>query len=236
MNLFKAKFKERIKRTDTVESLRFIPEQKPNFIPGQFLQVIFDPANPGNHLLNKYLSFSASPEREYVEFTKRLSNSNFSKRLKALQPGDEIWLKGPLGNCVFREKEQKIGFLIGGIGITPVISILEYITGRKLKVDVVLLYSNRVEEEIAFKPEIDHWRKENPNLKVFYTLTDCQPKGSERLCGHIDENMLAARIPDAQDRTIFIFGPPGMVKAVFEVCLKNVPKKQIELESFLGYS
>ncbi|MFH0796634.1 MAG: hypothetical protein V2A65_06195 [Candidatus Omnitrophota bacterium] len=88
MNFFKVKFKERVKRTDTVESFRFIPEQKPNFIPGQFLQVIFDPANSGNQLLNKYLSSSASPERDYLEFTKRLSDSDFSNRLKALHsPG-----------------------------------------------------------------------------------------------------------------------------------------------------
>jgi len=235
MNLFKATFKERVKRTGTVESFRFIPEQKPNFIPGQFLQVIFDPANSGNKLLNKYLSFSASPERDYFEFTKRLSDSDFSNRLKALQPGDEVWLKGPLGNCVFREEQPKIGFLIGGIGITPVISILEYITDRKFKTDIVLLYSNRTEEEIAFKSEIDRWRKENPNLKVFYTLTDCQPKDPECLYGYIDAELLTARMPDARDRIIFIFGPPGMVKAMFEVCLKSVPKEQIKTENFLGY-
>ena len=235
MNLFKVKFKERVKRTDTIESFRFIPEQKPNFIPGQFLQVIFDPANSDNQLLNKYLSFSASSERDYLEFTKRLSDSDFSNRLKALQPGDEVWLKGPLGNCVFREEQPKIGFLIGGIGITPVISILEYITDRKLKTEVVLLYSNRTEKEIAFKPEIDRWRKENPNLKVSYILTDCQLKDPEYLYGYIDENVLTTRMPDARDRTIFIFGPPGMVKAMFEVCLKSVRREQIKTENFFGY-
>ena len=235
MNFSKVKFTERVKRTDTVESFRFIPEQKLSFIPGQFLRVIFDPVNPGNQLLNKYLSFSASPERDYLEFTKRLSDSDFSNRLKALQPGDEVWLKGPLGNCVFREEQPKIGFLIGGIGITPVISILEYITDRKLKTDVVLLYSNRVEEEIAFRPEIDRWRKENSNLRVFYILTDGQPKDSECSYGVIDEKVLTNNMPDARDRTIFIFGPPGMVKAMFEVCLKNVRREQIKTENFLGY-
>ncbi|MCX5642743.1 MAG: FAD-dependent oxidoreductase [Candidatus Omnitrophica bacterium] len=235
MNIFKAKFKEQVKRGETAASFRFIPEQKPDFIPGQFLQVLFDPAHSGNKLLNKYLSFSASPQRDYLEFTKRLSGSDFSAKLKALQPGDEVWLKGPLGNCVFRAEQQKIGFLIGGIGITPVISILEYIADRKLETDIVLLYSNRAEEEIAFRPEIDQWRKENPNLKVCYTLTECQSKDAECLSGYIDEQTLAARMPDAQDRTIFIFGPPGMVKAMLEVCPKNVPREQIKTENFLGY-
>ena len=235
MNLFKVKFKERVKRVGAVASFRFIPDRKPDFIPGQFLQVIFDPVNSGNRLLNKYLSFSASPERDYLEVTKRLSGSDFSDKLEALQPGDEVWLKGPLGNCVFRPEQRKIGFLIGGIGITPVISILEYIADRKLKTDVVLLYSNRSEEEIAFRPEIDCWRKENSNLKVCYTLTECQSKDSECLSGYIDEQTLAARMPDARDRTIFIFGPPVMVKAMHEVCLKNVPGEQIKTENFLGY-
>ena len=56
---------------------------------------------------------------------------------------------------------EKIAFLIGGIGITPVISIIEHICDKKLSTDVALLYSNRNEDEIAFKKELHNWQSQN---------------------------------------------------------------------------
>ena len=122
-----AKCIQRIPRVSTIESFRFLLPEKISFIPGQFLEVVFAEANRENRQLNKYLSFSSSPTKEYIEVTKRLSNSPFSQRLKNLKIGDEVLIRAPLGSCVFKDDYKKIGFLIGGIGITPVISILDYI-------------------------------------------------------------------------------------------------------------
>ncbi len=85
MNELRARLIARIKRTPTVESFRFLPQEKMNFIPGQFTRLIFDEKNRENKELNKYLSFSSSPDREYVEVTKRLSSSVFSARLNNLK-------------------------------------------------------------------------------------------------------------------------------------------------------
>ena len=80
--------RERVARTPSVESFRFDLPEKLHFSPGQFGQVIFDPGERKNRDLNKYLSFSSAPERDYVEVTKRLSDSEFSRRLRSLRPGD----------------------------------------------------------------------------------------------------------------------------------------------------
>jgi ferredoxin-NADP reductase len=66
MKLFKAEFIENIIRTEDTESFRFIPEEKISFLPGQFLKLIFDEDSLDNRELNKYLSFSCSPHREYI--------------------------------------------------------------------------------------------------------------------------------------------------------------------------
>jgi ferredoxin-NADP reductase len=83
MKEVKVKFIEKIKRTPSVTSFRFLPAEKIDFIPGQFLQIIFDEKNRGNKDLNKYLSFSCSPQRDYIEITKRLSESEFSENWKS---------------------------------------------------------------------------------------------------------------------------------------------------------
>jgi len=241
----RAAFIESIRRTDTVESFRFVPQERMEFMPGQFLQFVFDQDNRDNPKLNKYLSFSSSPNKDYVEVTKRLGCSEFSQRLKGLKPGAEVILRGPLGYCVFEDGYKSIGFLIGGIGITPVISILGYIMDRGLDTDIRLLYSNRNEEEIAFKQEIDYYKSINNRIRLAYTVTECQPnppagvegtKDKRFFFGCIDRNLLLDEIDDLQDRMLFIFGPPKMVEAMQKLCLEAGCKKEnIKTERFIGY-
>ncbi|MDD5583451.1 MAG: FAD-dependent oxidoreductase [Candidatus Omnitrophica bacterium] len=229
------KFVERVPRTSATESFRFSSPVKIDFIAGQFMQVIFDRGVRGNKGLNKYLSFSSSPTKEYIEVTKRLSESDFSKQLRALKAGDEVLVNAPMGSCVFKDEYKKICFLIGGIGITPVISILEYIIEKSLGTDVLLFYSNRT-EEIAFKKELDSWRKNHCNIKVIYTVTSCQPKDTSCLFGTIDKDLIAANMDDAAERMFFIFGPPAMVTAMKNISLElGLEPSRIKTESFIGY-
>jgi glycine betaine catabolism B len=232
----RARFIERIERTPSVVSFRFSLAEGLEFTPGQFSQLVFDEKDKNNKELNKYLSFSCAPGKGYIEVTKRLSASAFSQCLRALKTGDELLFKTPLGACVFQEQYKKIAFLIGGIGITPVISILEYIMDKNLGTDVCLAYSNRSEEEIAFKKELDGWRSINGNIKVSYLVSDCQPKDSSCMFGRIDENLLKEHICDMQERVIFIFGPNKMVEAMNNLCLEvGCVKERIKTESFAGY-
>ncbi|MFN7170646.1 MAG: ferredoxin--NADP reductase, partial [Candidatus Omnitrophota bacterium] len=211
------KLKEKIKRTETVQSFRFIPGKKIDFLPGHFLQVIFDRENLLNKELNKYLSFSSSPTRDYIEFTKRLSESPFSQRLKNLSINEEILIEAPLGNCVFKEEYKKIGFLIGGIGITPVISILEYILEKNLSTSVSLLYANRSEEEIAFYPELESWQSSG-NIKVYF-FVDLPSRNNSLIFDKIDKKNINKYIPDIKERITFIFGHPKMVAEMKSICL-----------------
>jgi ferredoxin-NADP reductase len=236
MQEIKARLQEKIKRTASVESFRLLPFKKIDFLPGQFLQVIFDEADKSNKGLNKYLSFSSSPANAYIEFTKRLSESNFSQKLRDLKPEDEVLLKAPLGACVFKEEYKRIAFLIGGIGITPVISIVEYIIGNNLATDVLLIYSNRLEEEIAFKKELDYWQALNNKIKVRYIITEHQPKDKSCIFGRIDKELLLREALDLKERIVFIFGPPKMVEAMSTLSLElRCSKENIKTENFIGY-
>lgn len=236
METLKGRLIEKIKRTSSIESFRFILEKKIEFTPGQFLQVIFDQNNRDNKELNKYLSFSSSPNKEYIEVTKRLSDSKFSQSLNNLTIGSEVLFKAPLGACVYKSEYRKIGFLIGGIGITPVISIIEYIFDKRLNTDVVLIYSNRAEDDIAFRNELDQWKSLNKNIKVFYTVTECEPKDNSCIFGRIDKNLFIDKVKDFSERMFFIFGPPKMVEAMKNLCLEvGCKKDSVKTESFIGY-
>ncbi len=236
MAIITAKLIARIARTASIESFRFVPQEKFDFLPGQFVQFLFDEANSGNKELNKYLSLSSSPTQGYIEVTKRLSDSLFSQKLKGLGISDTVKLNAPLGTCVFKEEYEKIGFLIGGIGITPVISIIGYIVDNHLPTDVCLVYSNRSEEEIAFKQKLDQWRNVNLNIKVSFVVTECLPKDNTCIFGRIDKDLIKGRMCDITERVIFIFGPPRMVEAMNAISLEHGLKpEQIKKENFIGY-
>ncbi len=229
---------EKIERTGTIESFRFKPEEKIDFLPGQFLQVIFDEKDRNNRLLNKHLSFSCAPQNDYIEVTKRLSQSEFSQRLRQLREGDAVLFKAPMGNCVFKDEYHNIGFLIGGIGITPVVSIVEYILKKQLNTNICLLYSNRVEHDIAFKSELDYWQRTHPHLlHVLYVVSDCEPVDKRCMIGTINKDIVASHMSDWQERMIFAFGPPAMVSAMKNICLEELScnKELIKTEIFMGY-
>ncbi|MEI6631141.1 MAG: FAD-dependent oxidoreductase [bacterium] len=233
METIKARLIETIDRTPSIRSFRLMPEERIGFLPGQFLQVIFDPTQKE---LNKYLSFSCSPTKEYIEFTKRLSSSVFSERLRGLKSGDEVLLKAPLGSCVFKEEYKKIAFLIGGIGITPVISILEYIADKGLKNDALLFYSNRTDEDIAFRKELDLLQSLLKNIRAFYLVTECEPRDKKCLFGRIDKELLIKEMNDYRERIFFIFGPPKMVEAMQGLCLDiGCKEENVKTENFIGY-
>jgi len=236
MNDIRLTLKERVSRTASVESFRFVPAQELQFAPGQFLELIFDEKNRTNRDLNKYLSFSCAPGKAFVEVTKRMSQSQFSSRLRALVPGDTVLCRAPLGTCIFKDAYAKIAFLIGGIGITPVISIIEYITLRRLTTDIVLVYSNRTAEDIPFRREIDAWQAGNERIQVAYTVTECDPQAAFCETGQIDHDMISRHIPDWRERVIYIYGTPGMVQAMQNLCLNmSCDRTMVKTEHFKGY-
>ncbi len=232
----KGRFLENIERTPSVVSFRFALQEKINFLPGQYLQLMFDPGRGDNRALNHLLSFSSSPTRDYVEVTKKLSESEFSRRLTELRPGDEVSFRGPMGRCVFRDDYRSIGFLIGGIGITPVISIVNHIVERQLPTDAVLFYSNRTESEIAFRAELESLQAASCGFRFLCTLTREEPSDDRCLRGRVGKDLVLREVSDPLERIFFIFGPPRMVETMQALCEEiGCPKEKVRVESFAGY-
>jgi ferredoxin-NADP reductase len=228
-------FIESIERTKSVVSFRFTLDQKITFLPGQFMLLLFDETNKNNMNLNKYLSLSTSPDHDFIEVTKRISESDFSRKLVSLNKGDRVLFKAPMGNCVYKDEYNKIAFLIGGIGITPVISILEYIESRKLDTDVCLLYSNRFPDDVAFKDELDRFAT-RPNVTIIYTITDCDPQDNICMKGFITKEMVVKTIPDWKERYIFVYGSPTMVDSMKSICTDlTCDSGRLKTENFMGY-
>ena len=224
-----------IKRTDSVKSFRFGIKEDAYFKPGQFFFVTI---KINGEERAKHFSFSNSPtEKGYIEFTKRITRSPFSQALDSMKAGDWAKLKMPLGSFTFEGEYEKIAFLSGGIGITPIRSICKFVTDKGLPTDIVLLYSNRREEDIIFKNDFDNMRRANGNIRVVYTLTtDADGKAWSGRIGYIEEGSIKEEIQDYHDRVFYICGPPKMVKSMRDILNKmGINTSNIKTEDFTGY-
>ena len=226
-----------IQRAHRVKSFRFSIKEDADFKPGQFFFVTIKVDGADR---TKHFSFSNSPtERGYIEFTKRITESEFSKGLERLKIGDWAKLKMPYGSFTFTAEFEKIAFLSGGIGITPIRSICKYVADKGLSTDIVLLYGNNKEEDIIFREDLDRIASTNKNICIVYTLTSSdvnKEKWSGR-SGYINEKMIKEEIADYKERVFYICGPPKMVEALIDI-LKNrlgVGEDRIKIENFTGY-
>lgn len=218
-----------------VKTFRLKLEREVFYKAGQYLSLTL---RIGGRGAAKIFSISSSPtEKGHIDFTKKLTGSDFSKALNALKPGDEVSLRMPMGHFTLKDEYQKIAFLSGGIGITPIRSILKYATDTNLAKDFILLYSSRSLEYLIFKDDFDRMIRSNKRLRVIYTITGDEGDTCGFESGCINAEMIKDKISDYHERTFFICGPPGMVRAMHKVLLEelNVDEKQIVTEDFTGY-
>ena len=226
--------KEIIPRTHNVTSFRFPRPAALEYKAGQFF---FITLKADGRELKKHFSFSSSPtEKAHIEFTKKLTDSDFSSALKALKPGDWARIDAPYGKFTFEGEHEKIGLLAGGIGITPFKSICQYCTDMHLDTKVTLLYGNRTENDIAFRKELETLQQQNRNLKVVLILNEADSnwKGAT---GLITANMIKKEIPDYKETTFYTCGPPKMVEIMKKLVTQmGLPEVQLKREYFTGYT
>jgi ferredoxin-NADP reductase len=213
---------EIIERGDGVRSFRF--DGWMDYEPGQFFFVTIE----GDK--TKHFSFSSSPTEDHIEFTKKLTDSDYSGALRRLKTGDRVQLEGPKGEFTMDEG-RKMAILTGGIGITPFRSMLRYIIDEGLDKDVVMLYSNKTPGDIPFKEELDSMG-ERENIEVKHVIT--RDDSWNGLKGHIDSDMIKENIDDWKQRTFYTAGPPKMVETM-EKILKEMKMGKIRKENFPGY-
>jgi ferredoxin-NADP reductase len=125
--------------------------------------------------------------------------------------------------------------LSGGIGITPLRSIIKYINDKMIDTDIVLLYSNRHEDDIAFEQEFDEIMAKNQKFNIINTITN--PGSSwTGLTGRISADMIKKHVPNYLNRVFYISGPTKMVDSMVALLKElSLPEEKIKKELFTGY-
>lgn len=166
-----------------------------------------------------------------------MTGSPFKESLLSLL-GQHVEISGPFGRFILDEgKTQNADtrvMVAGGIGITPFRSMIKYATDKKLGDKIILIYSNKTAEDIAFLGELTEIQKQNENLAIVHTLT--RSDSSDYRTGRIDEKLIREIIDNIGGSIFYACGPPAFVDTVI-VILKSmgVDAGNIRFERFTGY-
>jgi ferredoxin-NADP reductase len=220
-----------VSRTQDVKSFFFPRPAGFDYIAGQWMYVN---VKIGGVSKMHHFTISSSPTEDYLMFTKKITDSEYSQTLDTCKGGEWFKLWGPFGEFTFSGEYPKLGFLSGGIGITPLRSILRYIVDKKLPTDVKMLYANKTEADIVYKDELEQMQQQDRNIRIEHVLT--REPDWKGLKGHVNAQMIKEQIPDYLERVFYICGPPGMNAALSkELKALGMPDDKIRLEDFTGY-
>lgn len=185
------------------------------FNPGQFawITVRNSPFADAEHPFS--ISSSAEDSSKLAFTIKELGD--FTSTIKKLQIGEKVYVDGPFGSfSVDRHQHaNEFFFIAGGVGITPVMSMLRTLADRRESRKLTLVYANKEWDQITFRDELEELR-EKLNLNIIYVL-EKPPAHWQGETGFINQNILDKILPGVKEKNkaeIFICGPGPMMNAV----------------------
>jgi 3-phenylpropionate/trans-cinnamate dioxygenase ferredoxin reductase subunit len=213
-------------------ALRPLGHEGFTFQPGQFawLTLNITPFSMREHPF----SMSSSGDRaDRIEFGIK-AIGDFTKRIKDYPPGTRAYLDGPYGVFTIERYWDSAGFVLiaGGVGITPIFSILLTAAERKDDRPFLLINAASSWEDVTYREELEAL-KEKLDLTIVYVLRKAHDDW-EGETGYVDQKLLEKYIPlHRGSRHYFICAAPVMMDAVERALFElDVPVTNVHMEHF----
>ena len=158
-------------------------------------------------------SLASSAERKDGRIELAIRNlGDFTATLGSIRIGRRVWLDGPYGAFTMDSADDLPVLIAGGIGVTPMMSMLRTLADRGDRRRVLLIYANRNWEDVTFREEHEDLAK-RLDLHVAHVLGE-PPPGWTGQCGRLSIETLRRCVPAPYDRhSYFICGPEPMMDA-----------------------
>ncbi len=234
-----------LKRKEKIsnDSYDFIFENTPklNFNAGQYMEWTLPNENSDDRGNRRYFTLASSPTENELRVGIKFNDnpSTYKKQLLEMDDSSTIVASSLSGDFILPEnKDEKLVFIAGGIGITPFRSMIKYLIDTKEKRDIVLIYSCRKKEDFVYQ-KIFEQAKEHFGLKVFYAISNTQsvPSDWTGLVGYVDEKMLKECVPDFNERMFYLSGPQKLVTSFKDKLTQmGVDRFSIMTDYFPGFN
>jgi hypothetical protein len=232
-------------------SFYLVPEDEqplPAFLPGQFLTFRLDiPKHEGqSEQLIRCYSLSDAPGKAFYRVSiKRVPAPSGTAHLPGrssnyfhdqVKPGDTLSVRAPGGHFHIDRSESPVVLIGGGIGITPMLSMLNWCLAEQPEREVWLYYGVRNGSEVIKRAELEALAASHPNFHLRHCFSD--PLPDEHLGndyqhrGRVDIALFRAELP-LKPFHFYICGPtPMMESLVLGLEAWGVPESRVHYEAF----
>jgi predicted ferric reductase len=183
-----------------------------HFRPGQFawLTVYGSPFKISGHPFSFSSSAAAGDGRVAMSIRKL---GDFTNAIDEVPVGRRVYLDGPYGAFTLGNAADMHVLIAGGVGITPMMSMIRTLADQGDKRPIVLLYGSKSWDEITFREELEALQA-RLDLKVIHVLEN-PPEGWKGERGRINADVLQRHLPPPyQEHEYFICGPGVMMDAI----------------------
>ena len=218
----------------------FTSNRKMVFVPGQYLEWTIPDKGADTRGNRRYFTIASSPTEPTISIGVKFypEASSFKKMLLSMQTGDTIIASQRAGDFTMpKDTSKKLVFVAGGIGVTPFRSMIKYLIDKGEKRDIVIFYSNKSIEDIAYA-DLFAEAYTKLGIRTVCTLTDTKsvPSDWQGNTGYVNYEMIMAHAPDFRERTFYISGPHSMVTAFDDTIRKmGILSSQIKKDFFPGF-
>ena len=181
-------------------------------------------------------TLSSSPKQsDHIEIIVRESG-DWTSRIMKLHPGDGCRVEGPFGlfTNLAHEGENDLVMVAGGIGITPILSMLRYRmeigNPSENDVKITLIWSNKTRDHLIFSQDFDDMATRLKQFKIIHVFTRVPGAKNQRIDQSGLKQLLANPTPNAH---IYICGPPLMMKDMINAFKKQgIGSSHLHVEQF----
>jgi len=232
--------KKEVIAPDSIDFI-FALDRRIKFRPGQYMEWTLPHSGADSRGNRRYFTLASSPTEDTLRLgVKFYPNGSSYKRAMLKMNGQTTIAAGQLGGDFTMPKDtsRKLAFIAGGIGVTPYRSMLKYLIDTKEKRDIVMLYSERAANEIAYR-DVFETAMQEIGTRTIYTLTGDTPppQGWNGKQGKISTQMITTEIPDYKQRLFYVSGSHSLVTAVKAMLSElGVEPWQIKTDFFPGYA
>lgn len=194
------------------------------------------------------LNFNAHKKTAFSITVKRVKGGLASNWLfENMKLGGQVRVSQPQGSFVLPyQPAGKLLMLSAGSGVTPLMSMLRYLTQTGNLSNIHFLHYAQSDDDIIFYDELQKLTTTNSNINTHFSVEELKNKKHKFHQGRINLEQLIAIVPDLLEHEIYLCGPQPFMKAAIEI-LDDIAFKpsQLHLENFtadrsaitqLGYS